>query len=77
MLAILAVLMIVICIPLLVRCVWFLVKANVVLIVLFLPAGLLVRYGRLEDMHLYFVVTAAWATIVLFALVTRRNARAA
>jgi hypothetical protein len=77
MFPLIAVLMLVLCLPLLLRCIWFLVKAHVVMIVLFLPAGLLLRYGRLEDLELYFAVTAAWATLVLLALVKRRNARSA
>ena len=77
MLPLVAIAMLVICAPLLLRVLWFLVKAHIVMIALFLPAGLLATYGGHSDVNLYLLVTATWATVVLLALVARRRAPAA
>ena len=76
MLPLIGIAMLVICLPLVLRALWFVVKAHVALIALFLPAGLLLRYGRLEDVDFYLAITAVWG-IVLLALMMRRRAAAA
>ena len=77
MLPLIAIAMLVICLPLLLRALWFVVKAHVALIALFLPAGLLLRYGGLEDADLYLAVTAAWGIVLLALMIRRRSAAGA
>lgn len=77
MLPIILIAMLVICLPIVFRVAWFLVKANVVLIALFLPAGLLLRHGRLHDLQVYLAVTALWGVVLLALMVRRRTAMAA
>ena len=77
MLPLVLIAMLVICLPIVFRVAWFLVKANVVLIALFLPAGLLLRSGRLDDPQAYLVVTALWGVVLLAPMVRRRSAAAA
>jgi hypothetical protein len=69
--------MLVVCLPVVFRVAWFLVRANVVLIALFLPAGLLLRHGPLHDPQAYLGVTALWGVVLLALMVRRRAARAA
>ena len=52
--------------PLIVRIARFLFVAHAWLVVLFLPAGLLVRYGPSQDTRLFVGVTLVWA-LTLFA----------
>jgi hypothetical protein len=76
-LPLIAIAMLVICLPLLLRALWFVVKAHVALIALFLPGGLLLRYGRLEDADLYLAVTAVWGIVLLALMIRRRSAAGA
>lgn len=62
----LAVVMLVVLWPLIVRIARFLFVAHAWLVVLFFPAGLLVRYGPSQDMRLFVAVTFVWA-LTLFA----------
>jgi hypothetical protein len=58
--------------PVLIRIARFLLLAHVWLVVLFLPAGLLVRYGPSQDMRLFFGVTAAWSlTLIAYCIRVR------
>ena len=74
-LLLLAVVMLVILWPLIVHIARFLFVAHAWLVVLFLPAGLLVRYGPSQDMRLFVVVTFVWS-LVLFAFRIRVRATA-
>lgn len=77
MLPLVLIAMLVICLPVVLRVAWFLVKANVAMIALFLPAGLLLRSGRIDDLQVYLVVTALWGVVLLALMVRRRSATAA
>ncbi|HST58877.1 MAG TPA: hypothetical protein VLK84_09320 [Longimicrobium sp.] len=77
MLPLVLIAMLVICLPVVLRIARFLVKANVVLVALFLPAGLLLRSGRLDDPQAYLAVTALWGVVLLALMVRRRSATAA
>ena len=69
----LAVVMLVILWPFIVRIARFLIVAHAWLVVLFLPACLLVRYGPSQDMRLFVAVTFGWA-LTLFAFRIRMRA---
>ena len=60
--------------PVLIRIARFLSVAHAWLVVLFLPAGLLVRYGPSQDMRLFVSVTCVWA-FALFACYIAVRAR--
>ena len=76
-LILLAVVMLVILWPLIVRIARFLFVAHAWLVALFLPAGLLVRYGPSQDMRLFVAVTFVWALALLaFRIRIRATARA-
>lgn len=70
----LAVVMLIVLWPLFVRIARFLFVAHAWLVALFLPGGLLVRYGPSQDMRLFVAVTCVWA-LALFAFRTRVRAR--
>ncbi|HEU4562079.1 MAG TPA: hypothetical protein VFS20_29900 [Longimicrobium sp.] len=74
-LLLLAVVMLIILWPLIVRIARFLFVVHALLVVLFLPAGLLVRYGPSQDMRLFVAVTFVWA-LALFAIPIRVRATA-
>jgi hypothetical protein len=69
-----ALVLIFLCLPLLFRLFWFLLKAHVVLIAIFLPAGLLLTSGRIHDVETYLVVSCV-SGLVMLALLTRRHSR--
>ncbi len=63
-LLILAVVLLILLWPLIVRIARFLFAAHAWLVALFLPAGLLVRYGPSQDMRLFVAVTFVWTLAV-------------
>jgi hypothetical protein len=76
-LLILAVIILILLWPLIARIARFLFVAHAWLVVLFLPAGLLVRYGPSQDMRLFVAVTFAWAlALIVFRICVRVTARA-
>lgn len=77
MLPLVLIAMLVICLPIVLRVAWFLVKANVAMIALFLPAGLLLRSGWVEDPQGYLAVTAVWGVVLLALMVRRLSATTA
>ena len=70
-----AVVMLILLWPLIVRIARFLFVAHAWLVVLFLPGGLMVRYGPSQDMRLFVAVTFGWA-LALFAFRVRVRATA-
>jgi hypothetical protein len=76
-LLILAVIILILLWPLIARIAHFLFVAHARLVVLFLPAGPLVRYGPSQDMRLFVAVTFAWAlALFVFRICVRVTARA-
>lgn len=69
------VVMLIVLLPLIIRIGRFLLAAHVWLVALFLPAGLLVRYGPSQDMRLFIGVTCAWS-VALIAYRIRMRSRA-
>jgi hypothetical protein len=59
------VVMLIVLLPLIIRIGRFLLVAHAWLVALFLPAGLLVRYGPSQDMRLLVAVTCAWAVALV------------
>lgn len=57
--------------PILIRIAKFLLLAHIWLVVLFLPAGLLVRYGPSQNMRLFAGVTSLWFIVLLAYRVVR------
>lgn len=63
---ILALVGIAVLLPLALRVVRFLVIVHVWAVVLFLPAGLLIRYGPIQDVRLFVGATCAWAAVLVW-----------
>ena len=74
-LLVLAVVILILLWPLIVRVARFLFVAHALLVVLFLPAGLLVRYGPSQDMRLFLAVTLVWALALSATLISVRAKR--
>ena len=74
-LLVLAVVILILLWPLIVRVARFLFVAHAFLVVLFLPAGLLVRYGPSQDMRLFVAVTFVWALALFAILISARATR--
>ena len=72
MLTVLLILAAVAAVPLLARVVRALFLARAFLIALFLPAGLLLRFGLSEDLHLFVLVTFVWGVVLTGWLRSRR-----
>jgi hypothetical protein len=62
--------------PLAFRATRALFVAQLWLVCLFLPAGLLLRLGPGEDMRVFFGVSAVWGLLLLTVWMARRRARA-
>lgn len=69
-----AIILFILCLPLIIRVFWFLLKAQVVLIAIFLPAGLLLSSGRIHEVETYLAVSCA-SGIVMLALLAHRRSR--
>jgi hypothetical protein len=75
MLLILLIAGIVLLLPMALRTVRVLFRAHLLAVVLFLPAGLLLRYGPNQDLRLFACVTCLWGLILGTWLLSRRSAR--
>lgn len=62
--------------PLIVRAARFLFVAHAWLVVLFLPAGLLVRHGPSQDMRIFVAVSCVWALTLFACRIYARTTRA-
>jgi hypothetical protein len=59
--------------PLIMRLLRALIVFHLWTVILFLPAGLLLRFGRVESMAVYGGVTLAWAVLLVGWRLTRRD----
>jgi hypothetical protein len=70
-----ALLVLLLLLPGLLRLLRALLRAHLWAVVLFLPAGLLLRFGGIQDLRAFALVTACWACVLAGGLLLARRAR--
>lgn len=75
MIIVLAVCLLALALPVLLRVLRALFVLHLRVVVLFLPAGLLLRFGGNEDMAVFALVTAAWGALLAGWRIRRWSAR--